>query len=70
MPSNAERGPHSKTVSEGDTLVKTGFSSVKQPNLNLKSNPNADVERAFKSLKFPTEGTWTNAFNIPSLPKG
>lgn len=70
MPTSKERGPHSNTVNEGEKLGNTKFSSAKQPNLNLKSNPNSDVERAFKSVKFPTEGTWGTGFKLPPLPKG
>lgn len=70
MAKNQEYGPHCPMrVSEGGRLVSTGFSKAKQPNLNLKRDPSSDVERAFKGLKFPTEGAWTGAFNVPSLPK-
>lgn len=67
MAKNQEYGPHCPMcVSEGGRLVQTNFKSAKQPNLNLKHDPNSDVERAFKGLKFPTEGAWNTAFNIPS----
>ena len=72
MAKNQEYGPHCPCcVSEGGgRIVKTNFTSAQQPNLNLKQNPNADVERAIKGLKFPTVGAWNAAFNVPSMPKG
>ena len=67
MPTNKDKGPHSKTVNEGGKLTNLKFASAPQPNLDLKSDPNNDVMRAIKGLKFTPESSWGATLKMPSL---
>lgn len=65
---NKDYGPHSPSVDEGGKkLVGIRIGSAEQPTLNLKNNPNDEVARRIRSMKFPQGGVWKS--NIESAIK-
>ena len=56
---NKGLGPHSPSVVEGgERLTNIRIGSAEQPNLDLKNNPNDEVARKIRGMKFSRDAPW------------